>query len=188
MIAWTMETYDMWRLPATLCCVAGLVVASCADDHDHAAPHSHGDHDHAASHAHGDHDHDTAHVHGDADHGPPVGPEDPPDPHAAEMISTTIAPEDFGGRAVSIQYGGQIHPGGEVHVEGEITSGPVTDVLRFWIGVESGQHSVKARSDVHDGYFHAHVEVPDPMPMDAALWIEATDDSGQRQRVHIRLL
>ena len=134
-----------------------------AHDHDTGDAHEHGDghdHDHdiADAHEHGDghdHDHDTgdAHEHGDGDD------HDIGDAH--EHGGTySVSGDAFGGRALRVEVGGGLKPGSQLHVEGEVVSGPATEVLRVWVGDASGVGSMKARTDVLNGRFHVHVVVP----------------------------
>ncbi len=63
------------------------------------------------------------------------------------------------------------------------TTSKVTAV-RFWIGIEDGSGSAKAKSEIENpaepNRWHTHAEVPDPLPPGSKLWVEVEDDSGKR--------
>ena len=174
---------------ATVC----LSLAGCAGEDDGPNPkpppgaHVHGDHDHGAAgeHTHDDgsaHDHDTgdAHEHGDGDD------HDIGDAH--EHGGTySVSGDAFGGRALRVEVGGGLKPGSQLHVEGEVVSGPATEVLRVWVGDASGVGSMKARTDVLNGRFHVHVVVPAQLPAGSALWFEHVGADGERQTVSVPL-
>ncbi len=56
--------------------------------------------------------------------------------------------------------------------------------VRFWIGIEDGSGSVKAKSEIENpaepNRWHTHAEIPDPLPPGSKLWVEVEDDSGTR--------
>ena len=135
---------------------------SSEDDHDH--DHAHegdaDDHDHAHAGDADDHDHD--HDHGEHDHG---------DSH--ELGSITIA-----GATMDVSMSGELTPNEEVHIDIVHTGGPLPAAVRLWIGVASGDGSLKSKADGHDNHFHGHAEVPTQMPDGAALWIEVESASG----------
>jgi hypothetical protein len=53
--------------------------------------------------------------------------------------------------------------------------------IRLWVGIESAQGSVKTRTHRHGAKIEAHIEVPDPLPAGAQLWIEVETDAGKMQ-------
>ncbi|MCG3129893.1 MAG: hypothetical protein FLDDKLPJ_00631 [Phycisphaerae bacterium] len=68
---------------------------------------------------------------------------------------------------------GELKPGGEAAVDVWIDGGIGSAVaVRFWIGVADGAGSVKAKAGVEGEHWHHHLEIPDPMPEDAQLWVE----------------
>ena len=168
-------------------------------DHDGAHDHAHGDsdgHDHDGDHdhAHGDsdgHDHDGDHDHGDSDgHNHDSGHDHAHgegDGHTSTGATHTIDAIAFGGRAMTVVVEGSGAPGSELHVEGEITTGPVTDTLRVWVGSEDGAGARKTRMNITNGHFHAHVMIPQELLAGSALWFQAMTVDGERQSVSMPL-
>lgn len=126
------------------------------DGHAHAPgeSHDHG-HDHEDGQAEGD-----GHAHGDAT---PLG-----DAVVGEF--TIIAAQE-----------GKPTPGGDVGIDVTIV-GPADGytAIRVWVGVESGEGSVKARADRAGEAWHAHAEVPSPIPADSMIWVELELKSGDK--------
>jgi hypothetical protein len=56
--------------------------------------------------------------------------------------------------------------------------------VRFWIGVEDGAGSVKARAEIENpaepNRWHTHAEIPSPLPAGSKLWVEIEDQSGAK--------
>jgi hypothetical protein len=54
--------------------------------------------------------------------------------------------------------------------------------VRFWIGTEDAKGSVKAKAAIENlaepNRWHAHAEIPDPLPVDSKLWVEVEADGG----------
>ncbi len=89
---------------------------------------------------------------------------------------------------VTAQLRGQIEPGGRV-VYLLAVDRPIGG-LRLWIGVKDGSGSMKAKA--HGGHggrggLHAHVEVPDPLPKGARLWLQVEDVEGKKSMLSLPL-
>ena len=158
------------------------------DDHDHAPPatdagtnHDHGDHDHG-DHDHGDHDH-SDHDHLNAGPLPDSGPHT--DAHAEDWLS--LGTVTIAGATLDVSRGGVVAPNTEMHISIVQTAGPTLHTLRLWIGDEAATGSLKAKSDAHEGHFHAHVETPEQLAKGAELWLEAQRDGGIRERSSLPL-
>jgi hypothetical protein len=99
-----------------------------------------------------------------------------------ELGTTTIGP--FTVRAARDEGG--INAGGDapidVWLEGDIAT---VTAVRFWIGDEDAQSSIKARADIEDpaqpNHWHTHAEVPNPMPAGSMLWVEIETADGANQ-------
>lgn len=56
--------------------------------------------------------------------------------------------------------------------------------VRFWIGLEDGKASVKAKAEVENpaepDRWHTHAEIPDPLPAGSRLWVEVESASGTK--------
>jgi hypothetical protein len=129
----------------------------------------------ADGHAEGDgHDHDHDHEPAADDHG-----------HGEAKPLGTSRIGDYEVKATQF---GIVTAGKEASVEIELASLPAnvqaTNVtVRVWIGSEAGTESVKSKAD-REGestHFHAHAEVPSPLPVGAKWWVEI-EASGQSLR------
>ena len=60
--------------------------------------------------------------------------------------------------------------------------------VRFWIGMESGEGSVKAKAveETPDNW-HTHAEVPSPLPPGAKFWVEVEPQAGDKFTVSFDL-
>jgi hypothetical protein len=77
----------------------------------------------------------------------------------------------------------EIKAGGEAAIDVRVTGdGPKVTAVRFWIGTRDVASSIKAKAEIHDpkepNHWHAHVEVPDPLPAGSSLWVEIENDQG----------
>ncbi len=151
--------------------------SSAHSAHDHADDdtHDHADdtHDHADDdgHAHGD---DDAHDHADDD--------TQDDGHAATRPLGTVV---IAGTTLEVSAGGEIEPKAELNVNIKHIDGPVPVEIRFWIGNEAGDGSMKSKTDPSG---HGHGEVPATVNADTALWIEIETSSGERVRSSVPLI
>ncbi len=152
----------MMKMLATIVCFLSLAAfVGCTKDAstDKADDHAH-DHD--------DHDHGDEMAGGD--HGPMI-----------ELGASTLG--DWSVRASRDQ--GDLAPGGEAAIDAWITGGTGTIVaVRFWIGTEDAAGSIKARAEIenpaHPNHWHTHVELPDPLPADARVWVEVELEGGAK--------
>lgn len=82
---------------------------------------------------------------------------------------------------VSAAYSGTITPGKEVDVDLALKGerGKVA-AIRAWIGTEDAKGSMKAKAAPEGEGYHAEVEVPEPMPAGAALWVEIETSQAQK--------
>lgn len=53
--------------------------------------------------------------------------------------------------------------------------------VRGWVGVESGEGSMKARFSKEGDHLHAHLEVPKTLPAGSKLWLEI-EENGKTER------
>lgn len=126
------------------------------DDHGH----SHGkngdhDHDHADGHNHGD-----GHSHGEA-----------------VALGDAVAGE----YTVIAKREGEIKAGSDVGFDITVV-GPADGytAVRVWVGVESGDGSMKARADRTGETWHAHAEAPAVLPEGSKVWVELELKSGDK--------
>jgi hypothetical protein len=131
----------MTELLGVSCCALALAALAGCEKKDAAAPAAKaGDHSHDGDHAH-DHDHD--HGHGE---------------------TTQLGEQKAGPYTVKASRDGDVKAGGDVPVDIWVDGGAKGKAVRVWFGTEDAKGSIKAKCEVEDGQWHAHGEVPDPMP------------------------
>ena len=76
----------------------------------------------------------------------------------------------------------EFKPGGDapidVWVDGGVGKG--VTAVRFWIGTQDADGSIKAKADIEDGKWHTHVEIPSPLPAGSKLWVEVEESGGKK--------
>lgn len=130
------------------------------DGHDHAKPApavGGGGAGKAADHA--DHDeHDHGHGHGE---GGAIG-------------TTTIG-------VWTVAVSGEVKAGSEAHLDIELSGSAARPAaVRVWIGTQDGKGAMKQKADGDGKEFHAHADVPNPIPANAKLWVEIDDGKGAK--------
>lgn len=95
-----------------------------------------------------------------------------------ELASVTI-----GAHTLQVAREGDVKAGAEAAFDLSVEKGkPLPAMVRCWIGVESGEGSMKAKfSKENDTTVHGHVEVPKTIPAGAKLWIEI-EEAGKTAR------
>lgn len=53
--------------------------------------------------------------------------------------------------------------------------------VRAWVGVQSAEGSVKGKAVAEEEEWHAHVEVPQPIPADSQFWVEIETEAGKKK-------
>lgn len=115
----------------------------------------------------------------------PVAPAAAPATTAPEAAVTTaevpamrnFAPVKIGPYDVQPKYEEEIKDG---HYNIEIVSGGDVKAVRMWVGPEDAQGVMVVKTEIENDYNHGHVEVPDPVPADAVLWIEIESPTGEK--------
>ena len=72
------------------------------------------------------------------------------------------------------------------HFNIRITGGEVTAV-REWVGPEDATGVVVVKTEIENDYHHGHVDMPDPIPAGARLWIEIETPAGERLKGSVPL-
>jgi len=140
--------------------IAMLPLAGCGGDKPPAP---------AAAH---DHDHDHDHAHADAgEHGP----------------TTELGQVEADGFTVKVAREGDVKAGSDVPIDVSVTGAKKVAAIRIWIGTEDAKGSLKAKADTEGDHWHSHVEIPDPLPAGAKLWIEVDGDGGAKAVVSVDL-
>jgi hypothetical protein len=100
--------------------------------------------------------------------------------HGAEhpLGSLTIGAHTF-----ELIQAGAITAGKEGAIDMVFPAGkPRPGTVRAWVGVESGEGSMKSKLDKEgDRAVHGHFEVPSPIPAGSKIWIEI-EENGQSLR------
>jgi len=89
---------------------------------------------------------------------------------------TDLAPLKIGDYDVQPMYEEELKDG---HFNIKIAGGEVAAV-REWVGPEDADGVVVVKTEIENDYHHGHVEMPDPIPADARLWIEIETPDGTR--------
>ena len=96
-------------------------------------------------------------------------------PNAVDLGEKTVA-----GLRLKAKQDEPVKAGGEGAFDVLITGGK-PKAVRFWVGVENGEGSVKAKADEETtDNWHTHVEVPDPLPAGSKFWLEVEPAQGER--------
>ena len=75
-----------------------------------------------------------------------------------------------------------IKPGAEGAFDLVITGGSAKPkAVRFWVGTEKAEGSAKAKADEEGpDTWHAHLEIPDPLPSGSQFWAEVEPHQGEK--------
>lgn len=96
-------------------------------------------------------------------------------PAAAEIKMTELPPVTIGPFTVQPMYEDELAGG---HFNLKISGGDVAAV-REWVGPEDASGVMVVKTEIERDYWHGHVEMPDPIPADARLWIEIETPTGE---------
>ena len=86
-----------------------------------------------------------------------------------------LPPVTIGPYTVEPMYEEKLEDG---HFNLRITGGEVAAV-REWVGPEDASGVMVVKTEIERDYWHGHVEMPNPIPADARLWIEIETPSGE---------
>lgn len=100
-----------------------------------------------------------------------------------EIPMTTLEPLTLGPYTVEPMYEEELSDG---HFNIRITGGEVAAV-REWVGPEDASGVVIVKTEIENDYHHGHVEMPNPIPADARLWIEIETPAGERLKGSVAL-
>lgn len=83
--------------------------------------------------------------------------------------------------AWTVTVSGEIKAGAEAHLDIKLSGSTAkASAIRFWVGAQDGKGAMKGKADGAGPEYHAHVDVPNPIPANAKLWIEIDDGKGSR--------
>lgn len=100
---------------------------------------------------------------------------------AKDLGSLTIGAHTF-----TVTQFGDVTPGKEGAIELGFPAGkPLPAIVRVWVGVESGEGSLKQKCGKEgDHGLHGHVDVPKTLPAGSKIWIEV-DENGKTQSASV---
>lgn len=102
-----------------------------------------------------------------------------PSPGTSEHARIPIGETSEAGLKLVATQDAPVKPGGEGAFDVVITGGK-PKAVRFWVGTESGEGSVKAKAEEETtDNWHTHVEVPDPIPSGSKFWVEVDPPTGK---------
>lgn len=114
-----------------------------------------------------------------------TGEQKPAEGHGAhiELGTKTVA-----GIEIEAEQEGALKPGSEGGFEFTLNGGQKPKAVRAWVGVESGEGSTKAKAEEEEGgKYHAHVEVPSPIPPGSKVWVEIEPQAGDKVKASFDL-
>ena len=76
------------------------------------------------------------------------------------------------GSTLSISMTGMLQPNSGLHLNINHKNGPIPGAIRFWVGTQSGEGSIKSKADSHGHHWHAQVQCPNVITDETALWVE----------------
>ena len=99
------------------------------------------------------------------------------DEHGAESVLGTVT---IGAHTFEVTQLGEVEAGKEAHLDLEFpASRPMPGIVRAWIGVESGQGSMKGKLGKEGEHgMHGHLQVPKPIPAGSKIWIEIEEGTN----------
>jgi hypothetical protein len=85
-----------------------------------------------------------------------------------------------GAHTFNVEIHGDVTPGGDLPLNLNFPAGTKQpDVIRAWIGVESGAGATKVRlGRENDHTAHNHIEIPKELPAGSKLWVEIKHDGA----------
>lgn len=115
--------------------------------------------------------------------GAAAAPAEAPEPDY-EIPMTNMGAVTIGPYHVQPMYEEELSDG---HFNLRIT-GPEFAAVREWVGPEDASGVMVIKTVVENDYQHGHVEIPDPIPADAKLWIEIETPEGEKLKGSVPLL
>ncbi len=81
--------------------------------------------------------------------------------------------------AWTVAVSGEVKAGAEAHLDIRLSGSTARPAaVRVWIGAQDGKGAMKQKADGGGAEFHAHADVPSPIPEGAQLWVEIDDGKG----------
>lgn len=93
-----------------------------------------------------------------------------------------LGKKEIGGYTVQVAQVGDVKAGEEAVFVITLSGGSgKPKAIRGWVGVESGERSIKSKAEDEKKEYHLHHEVSKPMPAKSMLWIEVETSSGKKK-------
>jgi hypothetical protein len=100
-----------------------------------------------------------------------------------DLGTTTVA-----GLKMTVSQMGDIKPGNETAFDIELAKGQAKPkALRLWVGVASGEGSVKSKATLEERHLDVHAEIPQRLPAGSQLWIEVEPKEGKKAKASFAL-
>ena len=93
-----------------------------------------------------------------------------------------LGKQDIAGYSVHATQVGDVKPGEEAIFILALSGGSgKPKAVRGWVGVESGERSVKSRAEDEGKEYHLHHPVSKPLPPKSRLWVEIETAAGRKR-------
>jgi hypothetical protein len=93
-----------------------------------------------------------------------------------------LGSKDVAGYTVKVTQAGDVKAGEEALFLLVLSGGAGKPrAIRAWVGVENAEGSTKGKCEDEEKEWHAHVEVPQPIPDKCQLWLEVETDAGKKK-------
>ena len=93
-----------------------------------------------------------------------------------------LGKKEIAGYTVQVSQVGEVKAGEEaVFVITLSGGGGKPKAIRGWVGVESGERSIKSKAHDEEKEYHLHHEVSKPMPAKSMLWVEVETSAGKKK-------
>jgi hypothetical protein len=112
---------------------------------------------------------------------------DKPEKKDGHANAITLGETTVAGLKITAKQDEPVKAGGEGAFDLLITGYPAggkPKAVRFWVGVETGEGSAKAKAEEETpDNWHTHTEVPNPIPAGAKFWAEIEPAAGDKFKV-----
>ena len=93
-----------------------------------------------------------------------------------------LGKQQIGGHTVQVTQVGDVKPGTEAIFVLTVSGGAgKPKAIRGWVGVESGERSIKSKAEDEEKEYHLHHQVSKPLPANSKLWIEVETSAGRKK-------
>jgi hypothetical protein len=97
-------------------------------------------------------------------------------------VRKDLGSKEVAGYTIKVTQTGDVKAGEETVFLLVLTGGAgKPKAIRGWVGVESAEGSTKVKCEDEDKEWHAHVEVPKPIPDKSQLWLEVETADGKKK-------